>query len=191
MLEPVLLNFIKTGLRGASAGNGHEIRVLGGEARCMLLNEHTDATPEAIAIVSFARFAGGNEPNFESGRGAITQKANNDKPACFRLTGCSCTGKFSPLIHAVSPRQTHNVASSCGEARSTLVECVLLSVALVLKLYTFWQEALTAFLTAATQDVTTCFGSHAGTESELAAAGTLGGLVSAKAHGCKMVLCEK
>jgi hypothetical protein len=60
---------------------------------------------------------------------------------------------------------------------------VLLGVASVLKLNTFRNEALAAFLTATANNVATGFGGHTGAETELGFAGALGWLISAFAHG--------
>jgi hypothetical protein len=60
---------------------------------------------------------------------------------------------------------------------------VLRDVTLEVKLRTFWNQALTAFLTAAFDAITTRLSGHAGAETVLLFAGTFGGLVSAEAHG--------
>jgi len=56
-------------------------------------------------------------------------------------------------------------------------------VASVLKLNTFRNEALAAFLAAAAKEIASGFGCHAGAETELGFAGALGWLISAFAHG--------
>ena len=61
---------------------------------------------------------------------------------------------------------------------------VLHRVALVRNLNALRKKALAALLAAAAENVTAGFGRHAGTESELAAAGALGRLIGAEAHGC-------
>jgi len=60
---------------------------------------------------------------------------------------------------------------------------VLRDVTLEVKLSTFRNEALTAFLAAAFDAIAASLGGHASTESVLLFAGTFGWLVSAEAHG--------
>jgi hypothetical protein len=55
---------------------------------------------------------------------------------------------------------------------------VLYGVAFVLKLCSFGNEAFTAFLTAALDQVATCFCLHPGAKTVLASAGPLGRLIS-------------
>lgn len=52
---------------------------------------------------------------------------------------------------------------------------------------TLRHEALATLLTAAAKDITTGFGGHAGTETELLFSGALGGLEGAFAHGWGLV----
>jgi len=63
------------------------------------------------------------------------------------------------------------------------LSAVLRDVTLEVKLRAFWNQALTAFLTAAFDDVASSLGGHTGTETVLLFTGTFGGLVSAEAHG--------
>jgi hypothetical protein len=59
---------------------------------------------------------------------------------------------------------------------------VLLDVALVMDLDAHWHKALTALTATATKDVTTVFGLHTGTETELTLPGALGGLIGSFGH---------
>ena len=60
---------------------------------------------------------------------------------------------------------------------------MLLRVTFELNLDAFWNKAFAAFLAAAAKDITSGFGGHAGTKSELIFAGALGWLIGAFAHG--------
>lgn len=63
------------------------------------------------------------------------------------------------------------------------LSAVLRDVTLEVKLCAFRNQALAALLAAAFDDVASSFGGHTGTETVLLFTGTLGGMVSAKAHG--------
>jgi hypothetical protein len=63
------------------------------------------------------------------------------------------------------------------------LSAVLRDVTLEVKLCAFRDQALTTLLAAAFDDVASSFGGHTGTETVLLFTGTLGGMVSAKAHG--------
>jgi hypothetical protein len=63
------------------------------------------------------------------------------------------------------------------------LSAVLRDVTLEVKLCAFRNQAFTAFLTAAFDDVASSLGGHTGAETVLLFTGTFGGLVSAEAHG--------
>jgi len=60
---------------------------------------------------------------------------------------------------------------------------MLLGVTCKLNLYALGNETLATFLTTAAKDVAAGFAGHAGAETELLFAGTLGWLIGAFAHG--------
>ena len=77
-------------------------------------------------------------------------------------------GAGAPQLRKSTRRQT----------KAPVLELAL-RVTLEVDLYTLRHEALTAFLATATDEVTASFGLHAGAESVLLLAGSLGWLVSA------------
>jgi len=68
---------------------------------------------------------------------------------------------------------------------------VLVDVALELNLCAFGNEAFTAFLATAFDDIASGFGGHAGAETVLLFAGTFRGLIGAEAHGVVMVKLKR
>ncbi len=66
---------------------------------------------------------------------------------------------------------------------------VLHGMALEVDLSTFWNQALTTFLAAAFDAISTCLCGHTSAETVLLFTGAFGWLVGAKAHGgsCKFV----
>lgn len=138
----------------------------------------------------------GHESGANSGQGGVSQCADNDKPACFRLAGFSDAEKILALIDGLLSRETHGSGvperwqcgriprriGAGGHPRSKL-STVLRDMTLEVKLCAFRNQAFTAFLTTAFDAITSSLGGHAGAETVLLFTGTFGGLVSAKAHG--------